>query len=239
MNGKKSFVLYTDQKEVFDELTDEDAGKLIKHIFAYVNDENPEQSDKLLKIAFLPIKTQLKRDLVVWDEKKQQRAEAGRKGGLAKASNASEVLANPSNAKQSLANLAVNVNGNVNVNDNVNVNVNGNVKRQISASALFSLDDVFIDFEKEKPLKRPYFDRMSEVHSMDTKTIKEYFKKWKTLKEGECMTIAKAENSFNLYLSNNLKSNFKPLEKKETYNVFEEIWQDMQKEKEQLKQNEQ
>ncbi len=238
MNGKKSFVLYTDQKEVFDELTDEDAGKLIKHIFAYVNDENPEQNDKLLKIAFLPIKTQLKRDLVIWDEKKQQRAEAGRMGGLAKASkasNASEILAKPSNAKQSLANLAVNVNGNVNVNDNVNVN--GNVKKQISANALFSLDNVFIDFEKEKPLKRPYFERMSEVHGIDTKTVKEFFKKWEILKEGECMTIAKAENSFNLYLSNNLKSNFKPPEKKENYNVFEEIWQDMQKEKEQLNQN--
>ena len=238
MNGKKSFVLYTDQKEVFDELTDEDAGKLIKHIFAYVNDENPEQSDKLLKIAFLPIKTQLKRDLVVWDEKKQQRAEAGRKGGLAKASNASEVLANPSNAKQSLANLAGNVNGNVNVNVNDNVNVNGNVKKQISASALFSLDDVLIDFEKEKPLKRPYFDRMSEVHSIDTKNIKEYFKKWKTLKEGECMTIAKAENSFNLYLSINLKSNFKAPEKKETYNVFDEIYDDLMKEKENQKNHE-
>jgi hypothetical protein len=223
MNGKKSFVLYTDQKEVFDELTDEDAGKLIKHIFAYVNDENPEQTDKLLKIAFLPIKTQLKRDLVVWDEKKSQRAEAGRKGGLAKASNASEVLAKPSTTKQSLANLAVNVNGNVNVNDNVNVN--GNVINKESAKALFSLDDVFIDFEKEKPLKRPYFERMSEVHSIDTKTIKEYFTKWKTLKEGECMTIAKAENSFNLYLSNNLKSNFKPPEKKESENIFAKLYQ--------------
>ena len=237
MNGKKSFVLYTDQKEVFDELTDEDAGKLIKHIFAYVNDENPEQTDKLLKIAFLPIKTQLKRDLVIWDEKKQQRAEAGRMGGLAKASkasNASEILANPSTAKQSLANLAVNVNGNVNVNDNVNVNgnVNGNVKKQISANALFSLDDVFIDFEKEKPLKRPYFERMSEIHSIDTKTIKEYFTKWKTLKEGEYMTIAKAENSFNLYLSNNLKSNFKPPEKKESENIFAKLYQlELEKEK--------
>lgn len=229
MNGKKSFVLYTDQKEVFDELTDEDAGKLIKHIFAYVNDENPEQSDKLLKIAFLPIKTQLKRDLVIWDEKKQQRSEAGRKGGLAKASNASEILANPSNAKQSLANLAGNVNGNVNVNDNVNVN--GNVKKQISASAFFSLQDVFIDFKKEKPLKRPYFDRMAEVHSSDSETIENLFHKWATLKEGENMTIAKAENSFNLYLGNNLKNIYKPQEKAKNRNVFDELYEDLQKEK--------
>lgn len=233
MQGKKSFVLYTDQREVFEELSDEDAGKLIKHIFAYVNDENPEINDRLLKVAFLPIKTQLKRDLVIWDEKKQQRAEAGRKGGLAKASNASEILAKPSNAKQNLANLAVNVNGNVNVNDNVNVN--GNVINKESANALFSLDDIFIDFNKEKPLKRPYFERMSKVHSTDTETIKSHFKKWAIIKEGEAMTIAKAENSFNLYLSNNLKNTFKTPEKKETYNVFEEIWQDIQKEKEQLK----
>ena len=234
MQGKKSFVLYTDQKEVFDELTDEDAGKLIKIIFAYVNDENPEVNDRLLKVAFLPIKTQLKRDLVVWDEKKQQRAEAGRKGGLAKASNATFATNNSSKAKQNLANLAVN--GNVNVNDNVNVN--GNVTKKESANALFSLEDIFIDFNKEKPLKRPYFERMSVEHSSDTETIKSYFKKWAVIKEGEPMTISKAENSFNLYLSNNLKPNIKPPEKK-TENVFEKIYQDMQREKEQLKQKEQ
>jgi hypothetical protein len=86
MQGKKSFVLYTDQREIFEELSDSDAGKLIKHIFSYVNDENPETEDKLLRLAFLPIKTQLKRDLRTWDEKKQLRSEAGKKGGLAKSS---------------------------------------------------------------------------------------------------------------------------------------------------------
>lgn len=117
MEGKKSFVLYTDQREVFDELSDEDAGRLIKHIFSYVNDENPSTDDLLLKVAFLPIKTQLKRDLKIWDEKKLQRAEAGRKGGIAKSSNAKQSLANPSNATNDVANLAVNVNVNGNVND--------------------------------------------------------------------------------------------------------------------------
>jgi hypothetical protein len=229
MNGKKSFVLYTDQKEVFDELTDEDAGKLIKHIFGYVNDENPDTDDKFVRLAFLPIKTQLKRDLKVWDEKKYLRSEAGKKGGLAKASNARNDLANPSNATNSLANLAVNVNGNVNVNDNVNVN--GNVNKQIGAGALFSLDDIFNDFIKEKPLKRPYFERMAEVHSTDTDTIERLFKKWAVLKEGENMTIAKAENSFNLYLGNNLKTSYKPAEKSKTYNVFDELYEDLQKQK--------
>jgi hypothetical protein len=229
MEGKKSFVLYTDQREVFEELTDEQAGKLIKHIFGYVNDENPETDDKFVRLAFLPIKTQLKRDLKVWDEKKYLRSEAGKKGGLAKASNARNDLANPSNATNSLAKLAVNVNGNVNVNDNVNVN--GNVNKQIGAGALFSLEDVFIDFKKEKPLKRPYFERMAEVHSTDSGTIENLFKKWAVLKEGENMTIAKAENSFNLYIGNNLKTSYKPAEKSKTYNVFDEIYEDLQKQK--------
>ncbi len=60
---KKGFMLYADQKEVVNELPDDIAGKLFKHIYSYVNDENPETDDLLIKIAFAPIKHQLKRDL--------------------------------------------------------------------------------------------------------------------------------------------------------------------------------
>lgn len=195
MQGKKSFVLYTDQREVFDELSNEDAGKLIKHIFSYVNDEDPVTEDKLIKIAFLPIKTQLKRDLKIWDEKKSQRAGAGKKGGLAKSSNAKQSLAKPSNATNSIANLAVNVNGNVNVND-------------INKETLISLDEVEVEMAKEKPMHRPYFTRMQEIYNLDEKKIKEAFKNWKILKEGEAMTIGKAQNSFNLYLKNNASTGY-------------------------------
>jgi hypothetical protein len=195
MQGKKSFVLYTDQREVFDELSDEDAGKLIKHIFAYVNDEDPITEDKLLKVAFLPIKTQLKRDLKMWDEKKSQRAEAGKKGGLAKSSNAKQSLANPSNATNDVANLPVNVNVNGNVND-------------INKDSLISLDEVEEEMGKEKPMHRPYFTRMQEIYNLDEKKVKEAFKNWKILKEGEAMTISKAQNSFNLYLKNNASTGY-------------------------------
>jgi hypothetical protein len=195
MQGKKSFVLYTDQREVFDELSDEDAGKLIKHIFSYVNDEDPIMEDKLVKVAFLPIKTQLKRDLKIWDEKKEQRAEAGKKGGLAKASNARNDLAKPSNATNDVANLAVNVNVNGNVND-------------INKETLISLDEVEVEMSKEKPMYRPYFTRMQEIYNLDEKKVKEAFKNWKILKEGEAMTIGKAQNSFNLYLKNNANTGY-------------------------------
>ena len=61
MIGKKSFVLYSDLKEVVDKLPAEDAGKLFKLILDYVNDEDPEPEGLLLEIAFEPIKQQLRR----------------------------------------------------------------------------------------------------------------------------------------------------------------------------------
>lgn len=79
--GKKSFVLYCDQKELFDQLTDEQAGKLIKHIFAYVNDENPATNDVLLNLAFTPIKQSLKRDLKRYENIVERNRENGKKGG--------------------------------------------------------------------------------------------------------------------------------------------------------------
>ena len=79
---KKGFILYADQKELFDQLPNEKAGELIKFIFAYVNDENPETTDLLLNLAFTPIKQQLKRDLVKYENKLDKKSIAGREGNL-------------------------------------------------------------------------------------------------------------------------------------------------------------
>jgi len=91
---KTSFILYSDYKEHFEILPDDIAGKLIKHIFRYVNDGNPESQDLILNVAFNPIKQHLKRDLKKFEDKKVARKEAGKLGGVAKASNAKKTLAN-------------------------------------------------------------------------------------------------------------------------------------------------
>ena len=85
--NKKSFILYCDQQGVFNKLPDEIAGKLIKHIFAYVNDENPPCDDLLLSIAFEPIKTQLKRDLLKYEDYIDKQSVNGSKGGRPKKAN--------------------------------------------------------------------------------------------------------------------------------------------------------
>lgn len=79
--GKKSFQMYTEWIEVFNELDNEDAGQLIKHIFKYVNDENPISENKLVSLSFIQIKQQLKRDLKKWIVKSETNKVNGAKGG--------------------------------------------------------------------------------------------------------------------------------------------------------------
>ena len=135
MPKKKSFVLYNDYINHIDKLSDEEAGQLFKAIFHYVEfHEEPELSDKA-EMAFSFISAQLSRDLEKWENVKQKRAEAGRKGGR----NTQANRANASFAKQNQADQAVN--DTVNVNDNVNVNGNDNEIR----------DDTSMAGETDKP----------------------------------------------------------------------------------------
>jgi hypothetical protein len=77
--NKKSFLLYCDYIDVFKKLPDDVAGRLIKHIFNYTNDLNPETDDLLLEIAFEPIKKQLKRDLIKYEDVRKKNSENARK----------------------------------------------------------------------------------------------------------------------------------------------------------------
>lgn len=111
-DGKKKIVVYADWKASFDALTDEEAGQLIKHFFAYVNDENPTTDNRIVNLMFQPIKATLKRDLEKWQTTREVRIEAGAKGGKQKVANASKV-------KQKVANVAVSDSVSVSVSDNV------------------------------------------------------------------------------------------------------------------------
>jgi hypothetical protein len=119
---KKSFILYADQKDLFNQLPDEIAGKLIKHIYSYVNDENPESEDLIVKVAFEPIKQQLKRDLRLFEEKREKRSEAGKEGANKRWQN----IAKDSKRIKRIAKIADNVNVNDNVNDISSIDVRKN-----------------------------------------------------------------------------------------------------------------
>ena len=111
---KKTIVIYADYLATFDKLTDEEAGRLIKHLLRYVNDLKPE-SDRMTQLLFEPIRQQLKRDLEKWEEVKGKRSKSGKEG-------ANKRWQTIANAKKDIAKIAVN--------DNVNVNVINNTPRQ-------------------------------------------------------------------------------------------------------------
>ena len=75
---KKSFLLYVDLIHTVEKLTDEQAGKLFKHVLRYVNDKNPE-SDQFTEVVFEPIKQTLKRDLEKYEGIRQRNSENAKK----------------------------------------------------------------------------------------------------------------------------------------------------------------
>lgn len=120
-DSKKGFVLYADQRSIVDMLPNEKAGELLKHIFAYVNDENPISSDPLVNLAFEPIKLQLKRDLKRWEDTRSQRSKAGQISAEKRKQQNQQMLTHVESVEQTSTKSTVidNVNVKVNVIDNI------------------------------------------------------------------------------------------------------------------------
>lgn len=133
--NKKGFILYADQKELFTQLSDEQAGKLIKHIFRYVNDENPVSEDVIINIAFTPIKQHLKRDLDKFNETKERRSKAG-KIGMA---NRWQNITNDNDVIPVITKHNKRLQAITKITDNVNVNDNDNILHIYRAFAHLSL----------------------------------------------------------------------------------------------------
>jgi len=172
--NKKSFILYCDQKGVWDKLNEEQAGRLIKHVLAYVNDEDPKAPDFITELAFEPIKQSLRRDLMKWQGSREKRAEAGRKGGMARAAKQKQALLQELEANQ--ANQADSVS--VNVSDNVNVNAKREreveFREQVAQHTQYSKEmlDKFSDYWTEsKPKGRKLRYEMQKVFDIQRRLV--------------------------------------------------------------------
>lgn len=124
--NKKSFILYCDVDEIIKDLPNEVKGQLFQLIIDYVNDKNPQPTDLLLKTAFAPIKAQLKRDLLKWEEIRAKKSAAGKASADKRQHKSTRVESVEHNPTDSTVNVTDNVT--VTVNDNVNVNHNKPLK---------------------------------------------------------------------------------------------------------------
>ncbi|MCL2105941.1 MAG: DUF6291 domain-containing protein [Oscillospiraceae bacterium] len=83
IEDKKSFVMYTSHSVAVRQLSREDAGDLFKGIFDYVEHGMYPELSEAANMAFIFIKDVLDRNAEKYARVCQQKAEAGRRGGVA------------------------------------------------------------------------------------------------------------------------------------------------------------
>lgn len=115
--AKDSFLMYTEWSHQVKRLSDDQAGILLKAIFAYNNGEQLPPMDDKTDMCFSFIQGQLDRDSKKYDDVCEKRRASGKKGGVANATKRKQMLPNATFGKQSVANQADNDNEYDNEND--------------------------------------------------------------------------------------------------------------------------
>ena len=130
---KKSYIMYKSWNPLLESLPPEQLYEVFHAIIKYQNGEETNIKDPVIQGIFKMFKKQFEEDENKWGKERQQRIDAGRKGGkakpneykecLAEVSEAKECLAPISKVKQTQANQAVEVEveGNVEAEDSVDV----------------------------------------------------------------------------------------------------------------------
>ena len=104
------------------------------------------------------------------------------------------------------------------------------------------------EFFKELPMQVPFVNQLKTIYGIDQTQLDNYLNEYLAVNEGkEFKSIHDIKRDFNFYVKNsinfqpktNSRNNYKPPEKAKSENIFEKIYQDMMKEKDQLKQSEQ
>ena len=164
--------MYADLKPTIKKLVENDrinktnnAGELFLHILEYVTDKNPEAINFIVDVSFEPIKQQLKRDLVKFEEVKGKRSDAGKASAEARklAKLQEQNLTNSTSVKsvqQTSTNSTVNDNDSVNVNDSV-------INKDIISS---STDKPSIDWDKFLTSYNNIFNKQRTVINQKVKS---------------------------------------------------------------------
>jgi hypothetical protein len=173
--NKKSFTAYCDWNNTFNSLPDDKAGQLVKYLFAYVNDENPETDDLLINAVFANIKATLKRDLVKWNEKSEKNKQIALDRWNKKANESTNVIANVCERIKSDANYTDSVSDSVSDKDINKVNSKANLEIRTLA-----FKNSLIPFKNKYQidLLKNFFEYWTEPNPSKTKMRFELEKTW-------------------------------------------------------------
>lgn len=122
MSDKKSFIAYKNWKSTFDELSNEDAGKLVKHIFEYVNGSDEKSDSGLIRAVFANIKDTIDRDIEKWENQLEQRRLAGARSAEARKATSVNERSTTVDSRKRNSTDSVNVSDSDSDSDSVNEN---------------------------------------------------------------------------------------------------------------------
>ena len=190
--SKKSFVMYGSWSSAIEKMSNEQAGQLLKAIYALQDDENAEPEDPSVSFVFEIIKDKLFEDAKEWEKAKQRRSESGKKGMEKRWSEDKRTITNDNTAitndnsvitpitndntvTESITPITVSVSGSVSVSDSVSVNESpSETKREKQAK------------EKRLRFSAPSVDEVRDYcrergNSIDAETFVDFYasKGWK------------------------------------------------------------
>ena len=186
---KKSFIAYNDWGVVFNELSDEESGKLVKHLFNYVNGIENKPSDRVTELLFIQIKQTLNRDVEKYENIINRNKINGSKGGRPtnpnKPKKPSGLFGNPNKPKKPDSD-SDSVSDSVNENDNDIIKKNNNTK-------LFNFRKSLIDLGVDVKLADDWMKVRRNKKATNTQTSFNKIKKQiaiTTLSANECIQVA-------------------------------------------------
>ena len=190
--SKKSFVMYGSWSSAIEKMSNEQAGQLLKAIYALQDDENAEPEDPSVSFVFEIIKDKLFEDAREWEKAKQRRSESGKKGMekrwgedkrtitndntvITNDNSVITPITNDNTVTESITPITVSVSGSVSVSDSVSVNESpSETKREKQAK------------EKRKRFSAPSVDEVRDYcrergNSIDAETFVDFYssKGWK------------------------------------------------------------
>lgn len=205
---KKSFIAYADWKDTFDKLPDDIAGKLIKHVFAYVNDENPLSDDYVIEAIFSNIKHTLKRDLDKWEKQLEQRRDAGKRSAEIRSTKINE---RSISLNETVRNSTDSVSVSVSVSDSDNVSDSEILLKKEPKKNIFDFRKSLIEYGFEENLVDDWLKVRKTKKATNTETafrafISEIESKYCDINEMLQMSVTNSWSGFKHIWVENLKN---------------------------------
>lgn len=197
---KDSFIFYKEWRDAIADLPNDVRLEIYEAIIEYGTSGKLPVLKPIANVAFNFIKAGIDRNIEKYNDTLNRRKEAGKKGGLAKANNAKQDIANiakaknakhnvanvanANNAKQDVANVAVNDNDNVNDNENKDNTPDGVSKKDAAKAATLKRRE---EFKKSlysfvgkygERMIEAFFSYWGELNKSETKMRFEMQKTW-------------------------------------------------------------